>query len=342
MIFCNYQMLSPDKIINLILHVDNAFYKLQLFKTKNMSKIKVCVVQESPVFFDKEKTLKKVEQLTTKYSKEGNQLIVFPESFVPGYPRGFSFGAKVGYRTEAGRELFLEYYNNSFDIKSNDLTQLEKLTKKLGVYLVLGVTEKQSVNGSLYCSMLYISPKAGLLGIHRKIKPTGTERLIWAEAGGESLVTFDTSIGKMGGLICWENYMPLARMAMYQKGVEIYIAPTADSREEWTATMKHIALEGRCFVLGSNQYFTRSMYPQKYQQLIENESEEICPGGSVIVSPLGKVLAGPLFGKAGALTTEIDLEDITRSKLDFDAIGHYARPDIFEFVVKGLPEIFKE
>ena len=304
------------------------------FKIESMSKIKVGVIQESPVFFDKEKTLQKVEHLTSEQAKAGCQLIVFPESFVPGYPRGFSFGAKVGYRTDEGRDLYLDYYNNSFDINSNDLTRLEKLTKKLGVFLVLGVTEKQSANGSLYCSVVYISPTAGLLGVHRKIKPTGTERLIWAEAGAESLVAFDTNIGKLGGLICWENYMPLARMAMYQQGVEIYIAPTADSREEWTSTMIHIALEGRCFVLGCNQYFTKSMYPPKYQHLVENESEEICPGGSVIVSPLGKVLAGPIFGKAEALIAEIDLEDITRSKLDFDVVGHYARSDIFEFKIK--------
>jgi nitrilase len=314
----------------LLLNWDDIY---SFFTIIRMSKIKVCVVQESPVFFDKENTLRKVEQLTLKYAKEGCQLIVFPESFVPGYPRGFDFGAKVGYRTDEGRELYLDYYNNSFDIESNDLMRFEKLTKKLGVYLVLGVTEKQNRNGSLYCSMLYISPN-GLLGIHRKIKPTGTERLIWAEAGGETLVAFDTKIGKLGGLICWENYMPLARMAMYQQGVEIYVAPTADAREEWTSTMKHIALEGRCFVLGCNQYFTKSMYPEKYQHLVENEPEEICPGGSVIVSPLGKVIAGPLFGKPGVLMAEIDLEDITRSKLDFDAIGHYSRPDIFEFKIK--------
>lgn len=299
-----------------------------------MKKVKVCVVQESPVFFDKEKTLQKAEQLMVESAKGGCQLIVFPESFVPGYPRGFSFGAKVGYRTDAGRELFLDYYNNSFDLAGNDLTRLEKLTKKLGVYLIMGVTEKQITNGSLYCSMLYISPQKGLLGVHRKIKPTGTERLIWTDAGGESLVAFDAELGKLGGLICWENYMPLARMAMYQQGVEIYVAPTADARKEWTATMQHIALEGRCFVLGCNQYFTKSMYPQKYQQLVKDEPEEICPGGSVIVSPLGKVVAGPLFGKAGVLIAEIDLDDITRSKLDFDVIGHYARPDIFEFRVK--------
>ncbi|MDY8137308.1 carbon-nitrogen hydrolase family protein [Aquimarina sp. 2201CG5-10] len=305
-------------------------------------KVKVCLIQDSPVFFDKDKTIAKVENLTKKYAQEGCELIVFPESFIPGYPRGFDFGAKIGSRTTEGRALYSEYYNNSIDLESDDLKRLEGISKSHNTYLVIGVTEKQGTNGSLYCSMLYISPTQGLLGVHRKIKPTGTERIIWAEASGESLVTFNTKIGKLGGLICWENYMPLARMAMYQKGVEIYIAPTADSREEWTATMKHIALEGRCFVLGCNQYYTRSMYPEKYQSLVKSEPEELCPGGSIIVSPLGKVITGPLFGESGALIAELDLEEISHSKLDFDVIGHYARNDIFDFEANKQPETKNE
>jgi len=257
-------------------------------------KIKVCLIQDNPVFFDKEQTLQKVESLVATNAKKGCDLIVFPESFIPGYPRGFSFGANVGKRTDEGRELYAAYRENSMSLESEDLSRLEKLSQTHNAYLVVGITEKQENNGSLYCSMLYISPTDGLLGVHRKIKPTGTERTIWAEASGESLVTFKTKIGILGGLICWENYMPLARMAMYKKGVEVYIAPTADSRDEWTTTMKHIALEGRCFVLGCNQYFTKSMYPENYQYLVKDEKENLCPGGSIIVSPLGKVIAGPL------------------------------------------------
>lgn len=301
-------------------------------------KVKVCLIQESPVFFDLEKTIQKMEGLVQTYAQHGCELIVFPESFIPGYPRGFSFGANVGRRTEEGRKLYAEYHKNSLDIESSALQRLEKLAKSEKVYLVFGATEKQETNGSLYCSMLYISPTDGLLGVHRKIKPTGTERIIWGEADGESLVSFKTKIGTLGGLICWENYMPLARMAMYQKGVEIYIAPTADSREEWTATMRHIALEGRCFVLGCNQYYTKSMYPERYQHLVTDEAEQLCRGGSIIVSPLGKIIAGPLFDEAGALVAELDLEDIISSKLDFDVIGHYSRKDIFKFQVTNQPE----
>ena len=305
-------------------------------------KIKVCLIQDSPVFFDKEKTIEKVEHLSRKYAKEGCELIVFPESFIPGYPRGFSFGAKIGSRTNEGRNLYSEYHKNSLDLESRDLKRLEELAKTENIYLVIGITEKQNTSGSLYCSMLYISPTDGLLGVHRKIKPTGTERVIWSEDDGKSLVTFQTKIGKLGGLICWENYMPLARISMYKKGVEIYIAPTADSREEWTSTMQHIALEGRCFVLGCNQFFTKSMYPEKYQHLVQDEPENMCRGGSVIFSPLGKKIAGPLFDKAGALVAEIDLEEINFSKLDFDVIGHYSRDDIFQFNVLNQPEIGQE
>jgi len=206
-------------------------------------KTKVCLIQDSPVFFDKIKTLEKVEALTKKFAIEGCELIVFPESFVPGYPRGFAFGATIGNRTSEGRALYNEYHQHSFDTESDDLTKMEQLAKSQNVYLVLGVTEKDSTSGSLYCSMLYISPTNGLLGVHRKIKPTGTERIVWAEAAGDYLTTYQTKVGRLGGLICWENYMPLARMSMYRKGVEIYIAPTADARKEWTATMMHIALE---------------------------------------------------------------------------------------------------
>ncbi|WP_282076162.1 carbon-nitrogen hydrolase family protein [Maribacter aquivivus] len=302
-------------------------------------KVKVCLIQDSPVFFDKEKTIQKIESLVKTHARQGCELIVFPESFIPGYPRGFSFGAVVGSRTEEGRKIYTEYHKNSLDIEGEELQRLVKLAKTEKVYLVIGITEKQSNNGSLFCSMLYISPTDGFLGVHRKIKPTGSERIIWSEDDGKSLVSFDTKIGKLGGLICWENYMPLARMSMYQKGVEIYIAPTADSREEWTSTMKHIALEGRCFVLGCNQYYTKSMYPEKYQHLVENEPENLCRGGSVIVSPLGKVIAGPLFDEAGALIAEIDLDEIVHAKLDFDVNGHYSRNDIFEFKANNQPDI---
>lgn len=306
-------------------------------------KVKVGVVQDYPVFFDREKTLDKMESILSDNAGNGYQLMVFPESFIPGYPRGFTFGASVGKRSEAGKDLYAEYHDQSVDLKGKALKRLEELSRAYQTYLVVGITERSAEHGSLFCSMLYISPVNGLLGVHRKIKPTGTERVIWSEASGEDLVTFETEIGKLGGLICWENYMPLARMAMYQKGIEIYIAPTADARESWVASMRHIALEGRCFVLGCNQYITRPMIPEKYQDMLTvEEEEEMCPGGSVIVSPSGEVLAGPLWNSSGIVSAIIDLDDISRQKLDFDVNGHYSRKDIFEFRVNKQPDIYNE
>ncbi len=306
-------------------------------------KVKVAVIQESPLFFAKEATLVKLERLVREYAAAGCQLLVFPESFVPGYPRGFSFGAVVGSRTEAGRALYAEFHRNSIDLAGADRPRLEALARENGVYLVIGVTER--LGGSLYCSMLYLGPQGGLLAVHRKVKPTGTERLFWAEAGvgtsfpepgkfsggaaGAGLDVVPTKLGRLGGLICWENYLPQARLRLYRQGVQLYLAPTADAREVWTATLRHIALEGRCFVLGCNQYFTKSMYPDRYRELAAAEPEEMCPGGSVIVSPLGELIAGPLFGEAGALVAELDLEDIVGAQLDFDVVGHYNRPDLF-------------
>jgi len=303
--------------------------------------IKVAVVQASPIFFNKKKTIKKLSQLAQQCAEKNCQLAVFPESFIPGYPRGFSFGTKVGSRSEDGRKLYFDYYKNSINLESKDRKKLEKIAKTNNLYLVIGATEQVPKTGSLYCSMIYISPTSGLMGVHRKIKPTGQERVIWAESDGTSLVTFDTPIGKMGGLICWENLMPFARTAMYQKGVQLYIAPTADSRPTWTSSMQHIAMEGKCFVLGCNQFFKKSMYPKKYQPLLNGAEENICSGGSIIIDPQGKILAGPLFDKSGILTAEIDLDLTISSKLDFDVMGHYSRNDIFKFKAKGQPEMKK-
>ncbi len=305
-------------------------------------KVKVAVIQESPVFFNKEASLRQVASLSKQYAADGCQLLVFPESFVPGYPRGFTFGATIGNRTSKGRDLYAQYHANSVVLEGKDLEFLEKTARENKVYLVLGITEKEPINGSLYCAMIYLSPTSGLLGVHRKIKPTGTERIVWAEGDASSLVTFDTPVGRLGGLICWENYMPLARVSMYRKGVQIYLAPTADARTEWIATLQHIALEGRCYVLGCNQYFTRSMYPKDYLPMLQDDTEVMCRGGSVIVSPLGKIIEGPLWDKSGALVTTLDLDEVTRSKLDFDPNGHYTRGDLFEYIAKGQPETLKE
>ena len=298
----------------------------------------VAVVQASPVFFDKKKTLEKIGSLVTELISQKPKLILFPEVFIPGYPRGLTFGTTVGSRTPEGRELFLQYWENSIEVPGPETTQLGKFAKEASCYLVIGVTEKDKISDTLYCSLLYFDPTGNLLGKHRKLKPTAAERILWGEGDGSDLKVYDTSIGKVGGLICWENYMPLARTALYQQGIEIYLAPTADCRDTWQATLTHIACESRCYVLGSNQYFTLDHYPDHLKSSVVNPSSLPSTGGSVIISPLGKVLAGPLYNQEGILFAELDPREIIRAKMDFDVIGHYARPDIFKLFVKALNE----
>ncbi|MFY0592969.1 carbon-nitrogen hydrolase family protein [Roseivirga sp.] len=299
------------------------------------------VVQAAPILFDLEATLDKTADLVSQAKAKGAQLILFPEAFISAYPRGLSFGTVVGSRDPAGRLLWQRYWESSIAEGDAACLRLGQMAKDAGAFLVIGVNEKDTVSGTLYCSMFYFGPNGDFLGKHRKIKPTAQERVIWGEDNGSTLSSFDTSIGKMGGLICWENYMPMARMAMYQQGIQVYLAPTADNRDGWQQTMQHIALEGRCFVLGCNQYVTKSMYPTDLPgfQALENQPEVMATGGSIIVDPLGKVLAEPLWGEEGILTAEIDLDQVIQSKLDFDPIGHYNRSDIFDFKVNNQPPI---
>lgn len=305
-----------------------------------INKFKVGCIQAGSVFFDIEKTIDKAERFIEQAAKEDCKLLVFPETFIPGYPSGLGFGTVVGSRTETGRDQYKQYWQNSVQVPSSHTERLSEMAKKANLFLVMGVTERDETNKTLYCTLLYFSPSGELVGKHRKIKPTAAERIVWGEGDGSTLSTFDTPLGKIGGLICWENYMPHARMAMYNKGVEIYLAPTADSRDSWQSTMEHIACEGRCYVIGCNQYFTQDYYPEDLRATIpEDRDQTLSRGGSVIISPLGKVLAGPLYDEEGMLTADIDLEEIIRSKMDFDVSGHYTRNDIFRFMIEDQPEI---
>jgi nitrilase len=301
--------------------------------------VKAAVIQAAPVLFDREATVAKTCALIAQAGKMGADLILFPEAFIPAYPRGLSFGMVVGSRTNEGRQTWQRYFANAVDIPSTATERIGEAAQAANAYVVIGVIERDG--GTLYCTMLYFGRDGRLLGKHRKLKPTGSERLIWGEGDGSTLTVIDTEFGKVGGLICWENYMPLARMAMYNQGVQIYLAPTADSRDSWQATMQHIALEGRCFVLGCNQFVTKSMYPSDLVGIEElgSQPEVMCRGGTVIVSPLGQILAGPLYGEEGILCADLDMGEVARSKLDFDVVGHYARPDVFQLTVNGIPSI---
>tara|TARA_B110000116_G_scaffold22239_1_gene17230 strand:+ start:12605 stop:13558 length:954 start_codon:yes stop_codon:yes gene_type:complete len=297
----------------------------------------VSVVQCSPKLFDTEGTVSEVCRLTAKAGKEGADLVLFPEAYVGGYPWGLAFGTSVGGRTEVGRSIWQNYWDSAIDIPGKHTKLMAEAAKKAGVYLVVGVIERDSTysRGTLFCTLLYFSPDGQILGKHRKLKPTAAERLIWGEGDGSTLTTVDTPFGCVGGLICWENYMPMARMTMYGKGVDIYLAPTADARDRWQATLQHIALEGRCFVLGCNQYVTKEMYPSdmEIQRDLESWPETLCRGGSAIYDPAGECLEGPLYDRAGILTVELEMDAVSRGKFDFDVVGHYARPDVFKLEV---------
>ncbi len=303
--------------------------------------LSVAVVQAAPVLFDREATVDKACGLIAGAAEKGAQLILFPEAFVPAYPRGLTFGTVVGSRTPEGRNTWHAYWDSAVEVPGPATDAVGKAARKAGAYVAIGVIERdtQFTGGTLYCTLLYFGPDGQFLGKHRKLKPTAAERLIWGEGDGSTLTVIDTPYGKVGGLICWENYMPLARMAMYSKGVEIYLAPTADHRDTWHATLQHVGFEGRCFVLGCNQFVTRDMYPKELPGVadLENQPEVLTRGGSAIISPLGEALAGPLYGEEGVLYADLDLEDIGRSRMDFDVAGHYARPDVFQLIVNESP-----
>jgi nitrilase len=295
------------------------------------SPIVASVVQAGSVAFDTDATIDKLGDLVADARRGGADLVVFPEAFVGGYPKGHDFGAVVGSRTEEGRDWFRRYAEGAIALPGPELTRIADAAA--GVHLVAGVIERDG--GTLYCSVVFLSPDGRLLGVHRKLMPTAAERLIWGFGDGSTMPVVDTDVGRLGAAICWENYMPLARMAMYGKGVEIYLAPTADARERWQATLQHISLEGRCFVLGCNQYVHRDMYPEDLEMREELESwpEVLSRGGSAIYGPLGELLAGPLWEQEGTLIADLDMSAIARSKFDFDVTGHYARPDVFKLEV---------
>lgn len=303
--------------------------------------VTAAVIQAAPILFDREASVKKACGLIREAARQGAQLLLFPEAFIPAYPRGLSYGMVVGSRTPAGRKVWSHYWANSVDVPGPVTEALGQAARLAGVYVAIGVIERDTTysRGTLYCTLLYIGPDGQLLGKHRKLKPTGAERLIWGEGDGSTLTVVETPHGRMGGLICWENYMPLARMAMYGKGVELYLAPTADARDSWQATVRHIACEGRCFVLSCNQYVTKEMMPAHILELedLSAQPDVLCRGGSVVVSPAGEVLAGPLYDQEGILVAQLDMAQVVEGKLDFDVTGHYARPDIFQLSVDETP-----
>lgn len=303
----------------------------------NAQIIRVAVVQAAPILFDRAACVEKAIHLLHEAAAKGAKLVLLPEAFIPCYPRGLSFGTTVGIRSAAGRDLWQRYWDQAVAVPGLETERLGKASRDAGVHLAIGVIERDQRfgRGTLYCTLLYFGPDGQLLGKHRKLKPTGAERLIWGEGDGSTLKVYDTALGRIGGLICWENYMPLARMTLYSQGIELYLAPTADARDTWQTTLRHIACEGRCFVLGCNQFVTKSMLPADLLALdeIRAQPDILCRGGSAIISPLGGVLAGPCYDREEILFADLDRGEVVKGKYDFDVAGHYSRPDVFQLSV---------
>lgn len=297
-----------------------------------MSLVRAAVIQDRPVVFSRDATLERVSTLLRRAAGQGAQLVVMPEAFVSAYPAGLDFGARVGSRTSKGREDFRRYYESAVSVPSASCDALGTAAREAGVYLVIGVVEREG--GTLYCTVLFFSPDGELMGKHRKLMPTAAERLVWGYGDGSTMPVFDTPLGRIGSVICWENYMPMLRMYMYSQGIQIYCAPTADQRDTWLASMRHIALEGRCFVLSACQHLTRADCPADYDAIQgADPATVLMRGGSCIIGPLGQILQGPNVEGPCILVAELDLDEIPRGKYDFDVVGHYSRPDVFRLHV---------
>jgi nitrilase len=302
----------------------------------NAKNVRVAVVQASSIPFDSEACVDKAVQLTADAAARGAKVLVFPEAFIAGYPKGLSYGLVVGARDPVGREEFRLYLDAAIEVPGPQTQRLGEAAAAHGVHLVIGVIEREL--GTCYCTVLFFDPDGRLAGKHRKLMPTALERMIWGFGDGSTLTVVESPYGRIGSVICWENYMPMLRMAMYAKNVALYCAPTADDRDTWLPTMRHVALEGRCFVLSACQFIRKKEFPATVRMSLGDSPEAvIMRGGSAIVSPLGQVLAGPDFEGETILTADLDLNDIGRGKFDFDVAGHYSRPDVFSLHVNETP-----
>ena len=298
--------------------------------------VTVAVVQAGAVPFDTRACVDKAVRLIGEAAAMGARVILFPEAFITGYPKGLNYGLVVGARDPVGREEFRLYLDAAIAVPGPETMAIGKAAAKAGSHVVIGVIEREG--GTCYCTALFFGPDGELQGKHRKLMPTALERMIWGFGDGSTLTAVDSPYGRIGSVICWENYMPMLRMAMYAKQVALYCAPTADDRDTWLPTMQHVALEGRCFVLTACQFIRRGDFPASVRQTLGDSPDSVLMrGGSAIVSPLGKVLAGPHFGGEIILTAELDLDEIGRGKFDFDVTGHYARPDVFQLTVNEAP-----
>ncbi|KAH0792961.1 carbon-nitrogen hydrolase family protein [Histomonas meleagridis] len=298
----------------------------------------IAVIQASPVLFNKKASTEKALSLIKECIEKKSELIVFPELFIPGYPYGMNFGFTVGSRNEAGRKDWFLYYENSIDIPGPETDLLGKAAKEANAWLSIGVSERDPITSTLYNSNIFFSPDGNIVAVHRKLKPTGSERVVWGDANKNYFPIAQTPWGPMGSMICWESYMPLARAALYQKGITLYISPNTNDNEEWQYTIKHIAIEGHCYFINCDMFFTKEAYPSNIRESdeIKKLPEIVCRGGSCIVDPYGHYLTEPVWDKEEIIFAQLDMDKVTASRMEFDVCGHYSRPDVLQLNVKDI------
>ena len=295
---------------------------------------KVALVQAEPVMFDKKASLEKALEYIREAARQKPDLIVFPELFIPGYPIGMNFGFSMGKRTASGREDWKRYYDASVVAGEAEFQALAEAAKKAGAYISLGFSERDAVGGTLYNSNVIFEPD-GAYKVHRKLKPTGTERVVWGDANQDYFPVTETPWGPMGSLICWESYMPLARVALYQKGITIYLSPNTNDNPEWQATIQHIAIEGKCYFVNADMIVRKSSYPSDLHEseAVSQQPDLVCRVGSCIIDPNGHYVMEPVWDTETILYAELDMSLPAACKMEHDAVGHYARPDVLELIV---------
>lgn len=294
----------------------------------------IAVVQMTPVMFNKEKSLEKVIANIKEAASNNAELVVFPELCIPGYPYGMTFGFTVGSRAENGRKDWKSYYDNSILAHGDEMKQIITAAEEAHVFVSIGYSERDAITGTLYNSNMMISPYGTAMN-HRKLKPTGTERVVWGDADKDYFPVMETPWGPMGNLICWESYMPLARVALYQKGISLYIAPNTNDNPQWQDTIRHIAVEGHCYFINCNLYFEKKDYPEalRGKEEIEKLSDVVCRGGSCVIDPYGEEASETIWDREEIIYATLDMEKVPASKMEHDVCGHYARNDVLELVV---------
>ena len=295
---------------------------------------KIALVQAEPILFDKDASTEKALSYIEEAAGKGAELIVFPELFIPGYPVGMNFGFSVGKRQENGRADWKKYYDASVVAGGAEFDKLAEAAKRTGTYISIGFSERDPVSGTLYNSNAIFEPN-GDYKVHRKLKPTGSERLVWGDANKGYFPVTETPWGPIGSLICWESYMPLARVALYQKGITIYISPNTNDNPEWQATIQHIAIEGKCYFINADMIIRKDSYPKglSEQDAIDALPDLVCRGGSCIIDPFGHYVTDPVWDEETVIYADLDMSLTASCKMEHDAVGHYARPDVLELKV---------